>query len=550
MKKTLLSIIAGIAFFVNVSAQEYLYIDGNVIPVSSVKKITSKVEVHPGSLSLMLEKDSKISLYVEALKATGLMDSITCYIDKSYGISNPEDSCKWTNDALCIHVAVEYDNVAYPEKRHYNYTFFACPDSVLNEKYGITNLDDLRVKAREIYAPIYPEDAVVTDETDRRNYLNRFISYQLLDFYGTYYTLTAVDGGKLANNFNRIKIDVADWYETMMPHSLIKFSFPSGTGEGLYINRRGVQDHADERGVFVAGVKITPPSQVATLTEGYNGSYHYTDGIVAYDETTQNVVLNERLRFDCSTLSPDFMTRATDGETARGHSAVTTANGGKYGLGGQGNIAANNSDHCFGFKAGYVRNFDYGVNGDFRTHLHVRNRVLGYWSYQGDEVIIKGYYDVNVKLPSLPAGEYELRLGYCSGFASRGIVGFSIDGVPCGIVDLRPNGEELFGYQNDVSLGYAETIADFDKVVHNKGWMKGPDSYAAGEKNSFIGGATFRDQNNTIRRVIGRFYTDGKSDHYLRMKQMFESGGELNFDYIELVPVSVCDNEVYVEDKW
>ena len=548
MRRILLSIIAVMVFLVNAKAQEYLYIGNNVIPVSSVKKITSSVQVHPGSLSLILENDKNISLYVEALKVTGMMDSLMCYIDNSYGFASKQDikdSCTWTNNQLCIHVAVEYDNVAYPKKRLYNFTAFIVPDSILEQKYGITDLDGLRAKARELYAPVYPEDMGVKDETDRRNYLNRFISYHILDRLGTYYTLTSIDGGKLSNNFNRRKWDNADWYETLMPHSIMKFSFPSGSEAGLYINRRGVQDHADELGVFVHGSKITPPSSGHAQSNAVNGMYHYIDDIVAYDQTTQSVVLNERIRLDCSTLSPDFMTKFTDGETARGHSAVVAANNGKYGFGGQGTVASSNVNHCVGFKAGFVRNFEFNDN----THIHVRNRVLGFWSYQGDEVIIKGPYDVTVKLPPVPEGKYELRMGYCADFASRGIVAFFIDGKPCDIVDLRPNGQTLFGWQSDYALGFAESIAEHDRSIHNKGWMKGPACYSPGEKDTY-GGSPMRDLSNTIRRVVGTFYTDGKSDHYLRLKQMMETVGELNFDFIELVPVSVYDNEIYVESKW
>ena len=548
MRRILLSIIAVMVFLVNAKAQEYLYIGNNVIPVSSVKKITSSVQVHPGSLSLILENDKNISLYVEALKVTGMMDSLMCYIDNSYGFASKQDikdSCTWTNNQLCIHVAVEYDNVAFPKKRFYNFTAFIVPDSILEQKYGITDLDGLRAKARELYAPVYPEDMGVKDETDRRNYLNRFISYHILDRLGTYYTLTSIDGGKLSNNFNRRKWDNADWYETLMPHSIMKFSFPSGSEAGLYINRRGVQDHADELGVFVHGSKITPPSSGPAQSNAVNGMYHYIDDIVAYDQNTQSVVLNERIRLDCSTLSPDFMTKFTDGETARGHSAVVAANNGKYGLGGQGTVASSNVNHCVGFKAGFVRNFKFKSN----THIHVRNRVLGFWSYQGDDVTIKGPYDVTVKLPPVPEGKYELRMGYCADFVSRGIVAFFIDGKPCDIVDLRPNGQTLFGWQSDDALGFAESIAEHDRSIHNKGWMKGPACYSPGEKDTY-GGSSMRDLPNTIRRVVGTFYTDGKSDHYLRLKQMMEAGGELDFDFIELVPVSVYDNETYVESKW
>ena len=348
------------------------------------------------------------------------------------------------------------------------------------------------------------------------------------------------------NQFNRRKWDNCDWYETLMPYSTMKVSFPSGSQAGLYINRRGVQSRADERGVFVRGSKIAPVSDGPLQPNAVNGVYHYIDDIVAYDAVTQNVVFNDRLRLDCSTLSPDFMTKLTDGETARGHSSLNPSNNGMYGRGGQGAIAASNTDHCVGFKAGYCRNFEYTDN----THLHVRVRVLGYWSYQGDEVTIKGPFDVKIKLPPVPEGTYEVRMMTCTGFASRGIVQSYIDGIPQGIpFDMRPGGTELFGYQTDDALGDDDAITAFDKAIHNLGWMKGPNCYSPGEKDSF-GGTTMRGLNNTIRRVLGHFYTDGKSDHILRLQQKMESGGEMNFDFIEICPSSVYNNEYYAEDKW
>ena len=500
-------------------------------------------------LPTVMEADSTISIYNEALRVTGVRDLMEVYMDESYGFASNQDridSCTWTNDKLCIFTAAEYDNVGYPEKRYFNFTAFMVQDAVLAEKYGITDLDGLRAKARELYEPMYPEDADVTDETDRRNYLNRFISYHILDRLGTYYTLTANDNVKLQNNFNRRRWDIADWYETLMPHSIMKFSFPSGSQAGLYINRRGVQSRADERGVFVRGAKVAPVSEGPIQPNATNGIYHYIDDIVAYDYNTQAVVMNERMRLDCSTLSPDFMTKLTDGETARGHSCVVSANNGKYGLGGQGAVAASNVNHCIGFKAGYVRNFEFTDN----THIHVRMRVLGFWSYEGDEVTVKGPFDVTIKLPGVPEGTYEVRMMTCVGFTSRGIMQAYIDGIPQGIpFDMRPNGEVLFGYQSDDALGDDDAITAFDKAVHNLGWMKGPNAYASGEKDSF-GGTTFRNQNNTIRRVLGTFYTDGKSDHYLRLQQKMESGGEMNFDFIEICPSSVYNNEYYAEDKW
>lgn len=502
-------------------------------------------------LPTVLEADSLISIYNQALRATKVSELMEAYLDETYGFVSDQariDSCTWTNNALCIHTAVEYDNVAYPEKRYFNFTAFMVPDSILKQRYGITDLDGLRAKAKELYDPMYPEDADVTDETDRRNSLNRFISYHIIDRLGTYYKLTSIDGGRLSNNFNRRKWDNCDWYPTLMPYSTMKVSFPSGTQAGLYINRRGVQSRADERGVFVRGARIAPVDEGPQQPNAVNGIYHYIDDIIAYDEVTQTQVFNDRLRLDCTTLSPDFMTKLTDGEIARGHTSAhfTSQDQNRYGAGGQGAIAASNVDHGVGFKAGYVRNFEFNDN----THIHVRGRVLNYWSYQADEVTVKGPFDVIIKLPPVPEGDYEIRFMTCVDFPSRGIVQAYIDDVPQGIpFDMRPGGVQLFGWQNDASLGDDDGITAFDKAIHNLGWMKGPACYSPGQHDSY-GGDPMRQLPNTIRRVLGRFHTDGKSDHYLRMQQKMESGGEMNFDFIELCPSSVYNNEYYAEDKW
>ncbi|MBQ9641000.1 MAG: fasciclin domain-containing protein [Bacteroidaceae bacterium] len=494
-------------------------------------------------ISEFIDEDENCSLYAQALKATGVDKLMLEYEDETYSVGS--DSIDWTNDALVLPTASESDNVAYMEHRYYKYTFFICPDSVLEEKYGITTLDDLRAKAHELYDPVYPEDANITDETDRRNALNRFISYHILDRYGSYYTLTAVDGqnSTLAINWNRRKWDIADWYETMMPHSILKCSFPSGTQAGLYINRRGVQSRADERGVFVRGAKVTPTSDMNKVNTCLNGIYHYIDDIIAYDENTQNVVLNERLRIDASTLSPDFMT-----SEARGHYTRSNYENGKYGI-WDNTTNHNNKQTCLGFKAGYAKNFEYTNN----THLHVRPRTLSFWSYQGDEVTILGIFDFKVKIPPVPAGTYELRLFTCVDFSNRGIIQVYIDDIPQGIpFDMRPGGTVLFGWQSDTSLGDEDAIASFDKSIHNLGWMKGPKSYySASTESGGTQGTCFRDAPNTIRKVLGHFTTDGKTDHYLRFQQKLESTkNAMNFDFLEVCPSSVYNNEYYAEDRW
>ena len=561
MKKIFMSLIACALCLVSAQAQEMPYLNGDVVPLKDVVRMTTR-RVKRSDFRQLLEKDQSIAIYTEALNATGIMDTLSLYVDMTYKWNSEQDridSCTWTNDKLCIPVAKdanggggEYDNVAYPEKRYYNWTVFMCPDSVLEQKYGVTKVlgrDDatsLEYLAHSIYDPMYPEDAAVNDLTDRRNALNRFISYHVLNRYGTYYTLTSMDGDALPYNFNRRKYDIRDYYETLMPHSLMKFSFPSGSEVGLYINRRGVQSRADEYGVFVRGTKVLKSSDFPDVQfNATNGIYHYIDDIATYGQTTQEVVLNENIRMDCTTLSPDFMTLLTDGQTARGH---LWRDGQRYSSAVNSSVAANNPNRSVGFKQGYARNMEWNSE----THMHVRSRSLYFWSYEGDEVIIKGKYDVKVKLPSVPAGTYEVRLFTCVGFNTRGIVASYIDDVPQSITDFRPGGRVLFGFKSDSDLGDAESREAFDKIARKKGWMKGPKCYMCGHRSSFDASATtMRNQDNTIRKVVGTFYTDGKSDHYLRIQQKMESeNNELNFDFIELCPSSVYNNEYYAEPQW
>ena len=496
----------------------------------------------------LLSKDENVSLFYSALVLTHMNDSLQRFIDESYSVGS--DSIDWTNDRLCIHTAVEYDNVAYMEHRYFKYTAFVETNDVY-ERYGVTDIEGLKKLAADIYDPKYPEDADITDPTDRRNSLNRFVSYHLLPFQGTYYNLTHVDGpnSTLAQNFNRRYWDIADWYETMMPYSTMKFSFPNGSEAGLYINRRGVQSRKDARGRKYRGAKVLPASEVDVDQTAVNGVYHYIDDIISYGKQPdgvdiQDYVFSERMRIDCSTLSPDFMTSG-----ARGHYTKSTIENGKYGRGGQGAIAANNVNTCLGFKAGSATNWTYTD----ATHVHVRNRVLSFWSYGGDEVTVKGRFDVTIKLPPVPEGDWEVRMFTCVDFPSRGIVQYYIDNVPQGIpFDMRPGGNTpKVGWKSDESLGDEEQIAAFDKEFRNRQWMKGPKAYWSSSETGGTVGQIFRGAPNTLRKIIGVFHSDGKTDHYLRLQQKMESeNNEMNFDMIELCPSTVYNNPDIAEDRW
>lgn len=529
-----------------------------------IHTLSSVIGTDNDLIAALISRDSLVSLFYEAMTLTAMTDSLQKFKDFNYSVG--VDSINWDNVDLVKPSASEYDNVAYPKERRYKFTIF-CPTNEALAKHGVTDIAGLKALASSIYDPAFPADAGITDPTDRRNSLNRFVSYHMLDRMGKYWMLTAMDGdeNKLGNNFNRRNWDIADWYETMMPTSwtpekqtriengeevdiggsILKCSFPSGSASGIYLNRRGIMAHADKLGHFVRGAKLTPPEQVKVTNESLNGIYHYIDDYIAFDLTTQDELFRgERLRIDCSTLSPDFMNQTGyGGSPARGHHTRVSADNGKYGEWNN-SQAISNPNLAMGFKAGFCKNFKFK---DDNTHLRVRPRVLTFWSYQGDELCVAGPYDITVTLPPVPEGDYELRLLTCVNFATRGIVQFYIDNVPQGIpFDMRPSTRSAkIGWQADGND--PEQNAAFDKQFHYRGWMKGPKAYACG-----AGAQTMRDNGENIRRVIGTFHSFGVEHHTLRMQQKMKGNvtNTLDFDCLELCPSTIYNNPDLAEDVW
>lgn len=547
-----------------------------------VHVMSSVISTQNDMLSDVLSRDSSISIFYQAMEVTGIAAKLSSrYMDQNYenckSADFEKDSIDWTNNKLCFSTATEYDNIAYMEHRYFKFSGMIEKDEVYHNAFKddswyanrvdaapdyngcVTPLDSLKAIAKALYDPMYPEDAGITDPKDTCNSLNRFVAYHFLPFQQTYYQFTAVDGpnSTLATYFVRRKLDIADWYETYMGHSLMKFSFPLGAESGLYINRRGVMNRADEKGVKIRGSKVATPDQMPD-NMALNGVYYYIDKIIAYDKQTQNnVICGERMRMDGSTLSPDFLTSG-----ARGHYTRTTVENGKYGLWNSSTDASVNPNTCLGFKAGFAKNFVYSDN---ITHLHVRNRYLNFWSFEGDELTIIGQFDISVKMPPVPEGDWEIRIFSCFGFTNRGIMQFYFgpgkevngkvvgDLQPCGIpLDMRPGGEDSrVGWKSDDDLGDDDAIAAFDKQFRNRGWMKGMASYGSGSATGGGYDMVFRTYANTIRKIITRFHSDGKSDYWLRVQQKLESTtNTMNFDALELCPSSVYNNEYYAEDKW
>ncbi len=442
-----------------------------------------------------IEEDSTLTLFNYALRLTGMCDSLLRDEDETYTIGL--DSVHTGVMVRCTSGSALYTRSFWPEKRYFKYTAFVEPDSVFHA-HNIYTIDDLKAYAKQVYDQTYPEDAGLYDDDpkDRRNPLNRFVSYHLLPRIGQYNSW--VQSGELREHCWVTTIsDPEEFYETMCPGTIMRFAGPS---EGLFINRKGVN-----RQYTVRGVKVLSPSESGSTDQNaLNGVYHYIDDILVYSPEVRDVVLNCRVRIDATSLSPDFM----------------NCNGkGRYG-----------EDILTGFKNAYI--CDWKVSDE--TYVGVHSDV-GYWnSYCANAVCISGIFDVSMKLPPVPSGTYEIRLGYTCG-EERGVVQIYLNNEPCGIpVDLRV-------YGVDPTIGWTEDVDDeeenkaIDKAMHNRGYMKGTDSYHPWDATN-----TMRATMWNLRRVLTTQYLDSSKEYYLRFRQVLDnSDAYWSFDYLELCPKSV-----------
>ena len=145
--------------------------NGIMQPVDQVLESSNRMIVD------LMKLNPNVSLFVEALMQTGVADSLYVYKDAAW---DPRPYPRWYYSS-----DINSESATVPEEMLYGFTVFAEPDSVYREKYGITTLEQLYQKACEIYDPVYPADVAQSwhafDQlTDRRNPLNRFVSFSLL----------------------------------------------------------------------------------------------------------------------------------------------------------------------------------------------------------------------------------------------------------------------------------------------------------------------------------------------------------------------------------
>ncbi len=543
-----------------------IYIKDSVVTNGIVHTLNKVIPKSSRYLPNELEHHEEFSIFTDALRLTGLEDSLMRY--KKLMDEDDFVITDWSD--------TDGKKLYHPTECLIKYTIFAETDEVFREA-GINNIDDLIAYANNVYGSAtdwydYASEMgwTINTETDksnadafkqRNNALNMFVAYHLL-YAGMPETDLVYEQNAARGYWNYVNgAEPFDYYETMLPNTLLKIWQPQ-PGRALYINRYvkyntrtnevGTMGKAGFHELVRSGVRIwrtTDSGHPDTNISAYNGYIHALRGILVYDEMVPRNVLNERLRFDTTTFLPEFINNNIRMRTMSDFQALAES----------------------GARVAFPNNYFNNVvsYNDEVSGNQFRYNVKGaYNAWQSDTFQGWGNYDFAVKLPPLPTGTYEFRIFYTPmghGSMMQFYMGNSREkssmialGIP---LDVRIEiGDERIGWTNyleDPDMGLA-----VDAAMRNRGYMRGLYSYCdhpeRGDANvgGGVGTNTDRNQrytstgNNSLRRIMGRVEFKQSEEKWFRLKNLVSDRRDLKWqlDYVEFVPVSWVDDNTTMED--
>lgn len=499
------------------------------------------------------------SIFNDALKLTGIDKlMVKSKKDETYTIKDNWDVS--TSDGT------KTNELYWPDECRVGYTILAESDEVL-ARHGIHNINDLIDYANSQYKDcaqwydyVSEKGIMVStgdDYTNEWNCLNMFVRYHCLAVNMAKDQFVFESGSSIYWNYNNTICggEPYDYYETMLPHTLIKVWEPqayacgtstNGNSKRLYVNRyRPNNTLTDEVGTLgSAAMHGTIRENIRIDTnvnrQAHNGHIHGITDMLVYDWHVKNEVLHERLRFDATTFLPEFI---NNGFRYMSMAEVSAKNGG--GSGARIAFPLNYFDnvHCYNDQ----NKLRYNVRGAYR-------------SFQADAFQGWGNYDLAVKLPPIPSGNYEMRLKY-SPMGHGGFMQFYL-GTSSDISSMQPLGIPLDVRisATDERIGWTDTSdeddrgIESDRALRNRGYMRAPFSYR-GHADSYVeaisGNGNCRTDNNTVLRLILVTQQFRQSeDYWFRIKNMLSNGDALKWqiDFIEFVPVDIINNDKYQED--
>ena len=487
----------------------------------------------------MENQPSGYTIFTHALKLTGLADSLS-------NISHTDFDKVDNGKGFYI-----------PEKCEMGYTIFAETDDVLAEN-GIHSITDLKAYADKVYGKCaepgtgwydYARNHNITISTGNDyknpwNTLSMYLRYHILEYKVAY--------NNLVRKCNEVsKVTAVEFYETMLPYTLLKITRNSNKFRiNRWVANTSLTDMVAELGtaamhtVKLDGIELEGfKGQVAAI----NGYIHPIKGMLVYNQDVPQGVLYERIRMDDTVLFGEMMSNSFRGITT---AQVKALNGGKSGTDGR-----HAGCDYIRIPPRYFKNMAI-YNGDDTRFYYFAHTDDGWSNYQWDEFNCMGNYDFAFRLPPVPDGTYELRIGYTTETV-RGMLQFYLGSsselssmkaldIP---VDMRIIPANNANLTPDVVTGWCDWTRLDDKGVEsdanmrNLGYMRGPLFYTFRSNPA-------RSHPQDLRRIITK-QEFKQGDYWLRCKSVIENPqGEFHLDYIEFCPENVYNNTRYVEDMY
>lgn len=490
---------SGLAF-VNKSAQ--IVLKDIMVYNGVIHRISEVLNPTRFGIVAAVASDPSFSLFYEALVATGLADSLVKERDDTYNplehkklVTTPLDAKQWFYQEI-------------PAARKYGYTLLMESNSTMQQN-GITDLASMKDYAATVYNAVYPADANVTDITDRRNSLNRFIAYHIIN--------KQLSFSKFIDDYDTDHMlknrDMFEYIETMCPNTLMEIKKERLTNGTKHIN------YLRESG---KSVKFTSNYD----KDATNGVYHEINDMLVYSQDVENELSGKRLRFDAASFFPELTNNNMRGSRFKQNSTTSLY-----------------SEPSLHYQL--PRNYIDRIKSSEQTVVGYLCGYPRFQNYMADEIFLASasgkLYDFSIITPPVPAGTYEVRFGYTTN-GKRGVAQLYFDNVPAGVpLNLNTLSSDVnIGYEAPGSVAADPEGFENDKMMRNRGYMKGPASFKVAQ-TGWTSGENSRYSTANLRRILGTYTFREAGHHILTVKGL--SGGEFMFDYLEFVPTSAIETE-------
>lgn len=542
----------------------YVHVITNVIP-----RTTRRV-------AEVLEKNPQFALFFEALEKCGLLDTLA--VDKKLKADGTPRTYQLDNKTGRPGSSWASTQFYVPAECKIKFTIFA-EDSAAFAKAGIRTFEDLKAKCVEWYGGAaawydYPgkaEHPISTgdDYENTYNVVNMFVRYHIIRA-GMATSKLVYEQDAANQNWNyAFGGEPYDYYETMLPHTLMKIwqplYQPTGARANLWINRwRENNTLTDEIGTFGSDATHQIKQDGCMIVksrsniQSYNGYIHTLDRPLVYDANVPNGVLHERLRIDVGTMLYELINNDIR--------FASTAE-----------IAAMNLNGTAGDQTRLP--LDYFDNlVSYNTKTKISWYTTGAWrAWEADQLSGWDENDFAFRLPPVPTGDYEIRIIYPP-MGNSGLQQYYI-GTSTNPSSMQPMGIPVDArYPNSandadrLATGYllSDEFEDYgvasDLVMRNHGYMRAPASFSRGTYNSVKSRITSPDElianisgccryeegygTSMMRKILGVQHLEQNQTYWIRLKNLLTGYDQLGFsiDFIELVPLDIVNSQNFTED--